>query len=57
MSKILLVTLTIILLTGCVENKPEAQYPNNHPEGAIITADGTVIFYHEIWSDFMEMLY
>jgi hypothetical protein len=56
MSKILLVTLTIIL-TGCVENKPEAQYPSNHPEGAVITENGTVIFYHEMWSDFMEMMY
>jgi len=63
MNKILLIALTL-LLTSCYNQKPEeeptATYPYNHPESAIITPDGTIIFYHEIkeiWDEAMEMLY
>jgi hypothetical protein len=56
MSKIILITLTIIL-AGCIENKPEATYPTSHPQGVIITEEGSVIFYHEMWNTFTGMMY
>jgi len=62
MSKTILIALTTLTLSlsGCYNTdsqKPEAQYPTNHPEGAVITENGTVIFYHEMWNDFIGILY
>jgi PBP1b-binding outer membrane lipoprotein LpoB len=57
MSKIILITL---LLSGCYNTdsqKPEATYSTSHPQGAIITKEGTMIFYHEMWNDFTGMMY
>jgi hypothetical protein len=56
MIKLSLLTI-MIMLSGCFEEKPDATYPNNHPQGAIITEEGTVIFYHEMWDNFATMMY
>lgn len=54
MSKIILITLTIIL-TGCYNQIPSTdEHP--HPQGAVITEEGTVIFYHNIWGDIRRNL-
>ena len=60
MSKIILITLTIIL-TGCYNQIPstdEHTHPHPHPppQGAVITEEGTVIFYHNIWGDIRRNL-
>jgi hypothetical protein len=62
MNKVLLITLTL-LLTSCYNQKPDettTTYPDNHPVGAIITENNTVIFYHKmesVWNEFVEMVY
>jgi len=59
MNKILLITLTL-LLTSCYNQKPESEPGVVYKQGAIITKDGSIIFYHdmkEIWNEAMEMLY
>ena len=54
MSKIILITLTIIL-TGCYNQIPSTdEHPP--PQGAVITEEGTVIFYHNIWGDIRRNL-
>jgi PBP1b-binding outer membrane lipoprotein LpoB len=60
MSKIILIALITLTLSGCYNTdsqKPEATYPTPHTQGAIITKEGSVIFYHEMWNDFTGMMY
>jgi hypothetical protein len=50
MSKIILITLSILTLSGCYNQIPTTD-EHTRPQGAIITEEGAIIFYHNIWGD------
>jgi len=52
----LLVLLVILTLFGCNSQKVTLPEQPSKPQGAIITEDNTIIFYHNIWGDIKRNL-
>ena len=55
MSKVMLITVTL-LLTSCYNQKPSVPEGPTQRQGAIITDEGAIIFYHNIWGDIKRNL-
>jgi len=49
--KITAIITTTLVINACTTQNPTLPEQPTHPQGAIITEDNTVIFYHNIWSD------
>jgi len=56
LSKAIVIIITTLTLFGCYNQKPTLPEQPSKPQGAIITEDNTVIFYHNIWGDIKRNL-
>ena len=46
----------MLLLTSCYNQKPSVPEEPTQRQGAIITDEGAIIFYHNIWGDIKHNL-